>query len=279
MSIDSETRKVAPNEDLRQGDILEIEDPESDRMAPRLGVIINADCDLAHGKTDGMIAFLPVYTFRNYLEIFCIPGLLADATKAATAKVLELTRIENQHADDLCRWLISAPVEEVTAKLTGLPAVNKKSVSMLAENISRLSIALKAGDPLLDHFGRLCKLEKDPASYARKQVLAAKKSMGEGHFFISEIHGTEDVGFVVRMRRIYTLEAACCFKSIPSKMTSSDGRKMTAVRLATLTPLYQFKIAQLFAHQFSRVGLPDEISALSELAVDDLVYQLSEAMS
>jgi len=49
-----------------------------------------------------------------------------------------------------------------------------------------------------------------------------------------------------------------------------------AIRIAKLTNLYRFKVAQLFAYQFSRIGLPDEITALNEVAVQAAVLNLGD---
>jgi hypothetical protein len=99
--------------------------------------------------------------------------------------------------------------------------------------------------------------------------------MGDGHFFISELIDDANVGFVVRMRRIYTLPEADYFVSTSEQRSRSEGDRPTAVRVGRLTGLYRFKILQLFAQQYSRIGLPDEVTALGSLAIDDLVEQFA----
>ncbi|RUX78136.1 hypothetical protein EOA25_38970 [Mesorhizobium sp. M2A.F.Ca.ET.040.01.1.1] len=99
--------------------------------------------------------------------------------------------------------------------------------------------------------------------------------MGDGHFFISEIIDDTNVGFVVRMRRIYTLPEVDYFVSTSVQRSRSDGARPTAVRAGRLTGLYRFKLLQLFAQQYSRIGLPDEVTALGALAIDDLVEQFA----
>jgi len=58
-------------------------------------------------------------------------------------------------------------------------------------------------------------------------------------------------------------------------MSKSQGDKPTAVRVARLTERYRFKVLQLFSQQYSRIGLPDEITELSELVIDDLVAEFT----
>jgi hypothetical protein len=98
--------------------------------------------------------------------------------------------------------------------------------------------------------------------------------MGEGQFFVSDLVGRPELGFVIRMRRIYSLAKESVFTSLAAQRTRSDGDQITAVRFARLRPLYRFKVLQLFAQQFSRIGLPDQVTALSALAVDDLVANM-----
>src|SRR5690606_4470775 len=117
----------------------------------------------------------------------------------------------------------------------------------------------------------LCANASDPVTYAKTHITAAKKTMGDGHFFISELIDDTNVGFVVRMRRIYTLPEVDYFVSTSEQRSQSEGDRPTAVRVGRLTGLYRFKLLQLFAQQYSRIGLPDDVTALGSLAIDDLV--------
>lgn len=269
-----ETEKSNNSLDFRQGDILQIEHAPSISSLPTLGVIINADCDLAHGKTDGVIAYLPVYSFREYLQHFWSPNYLSDVTIKSSKKVLEISKIEDGFENDLLNWLRSTELENVLSKLSTKAELKAKHKEELEVQLKKLKICLDSTKQPLDAFGCLCKLEKDKNTYAINQLSAAKKAMGDGHFFLSELYGKEELGYVIRMRRIYTLEETACFKSIAEQRTSSNGSKTTAIRVARLSDLYQFKIAQLFAHQYSRIGLPDEITALDEIAIESLTCRI-----
>ena len=59
------------------------------------------------------------------------------------------------------------------------------------------------------------------------------------------------------------------------KIKSSETNS-SAIRIAKFSKIYQFKLAQLFALQFSKIGLPDEISKLSSLVTDELVVKLTK---
>ena len=273
--MDRETVRVGAQDPRRQGDILRLEYPNGLPAGPSLGLVINADCDLANEKTDGVIAYLPVYTFREYLEGFWAATYLNEAADLATRKVLEIVRADEADSETLRAWLRSDSTKTVMAKITKLNYVKESQHKQLEEHLKRVQICVDHNKSPLERFGILCRLDKNPDAVARKQLLAAKKAMGDGHFFISDVVDHTEVGFVIRMRRIYTISEGRCFTSVASQRTSSDGKEITAVRFARLTPLYQFKVAQLFAHQYSRIGLPDDITALSDLAIEALASHIS----
>jgi hypothetical protein len=274
--LSRETEKVTASDPRRQGDILKLEYPATSGQSPALGLVINADCDLQNKKIDGVIAYLPVYTFGEYLDAFWGELFLNEVTDTCTKKLLDALGADEEEASDLHAWQRSASDDTIVAKIMSRPGMKLSQRSGIADLLNKLRICTNSDCSPLERFSQLCRLEKDPAATARKQLTAAKKAMGDGHFFISDLVDHDDVGFVIRMRRIYTLPEELCFTSTASQRTFSDGKSTTAVRFARLTPLYQFKVAQLFAQQFSRIGLPDEITALSDVAVEILASKLSQ---
>lgn len=275
--MERETEKVGPQDQCRQGDIFRIEYPNDPAAGPSLGLVINADCDLANEKTDGAIAYLPIYTFREYLDNFWAGTYLNEVAHFATQKVLEIVQAEDSEADDLQKWLLSTSAENVMAKIATLEHVKKSQYAQLEDHLRRMWTCINRDRSPFERFGALCRLDKKPALAVKKQIVAAKKAMGDGHFFISDLVGHAEVGFVIRMRRIYTMPEDLYFTTIASQRSLSDGKSIAATRFARLTPLYQFKVAQLFAHQYSRIGLPDEITALSDVAIEFLASQISQA--
>jgi hypothetical protein len=274
MRVDKETRRADPHGDLRQGDILRIEDQASLGRSERLGVVINADCDLANRKTDGVVAYLPLYTFRDFMESFWLHDYFNVVCKSATDKILQSTKLTSEYGEQLCSWLAADSATEVGTKIKTKFAIKRNLEKEFDGNIMRISICLDPTKAPFEIFKEICRLENDPEKAARTQIRAAKKNLGDGHFFFSDLVGHDAVGFIIRMRRIYTIDADCCFISNAAKMAASSGTRPTALRFATFNPIYQFKIAQLFGLQFSRIGLPDEVADLSELAIDDLVSQV-----
>lgn len=272
-----ETERTKPTDELRQGDILRLEDGAGRGRIPALGVIINADCDLAHGKLDGVIAYLPMYAFRTYLGRFWAPSFVEEQRRSLIERIRTLCGLDDRGEEDLMRWLACAEVADVIARLSKACDLKGKDAAELADKLERLAICVRPSCEPLAAFASFCQREKNPQQFARKRISHAHSNMGDGHFFVSEIVGESEVGFVVRMRRIYTIDAACCFSSQAAQLASTSGDGLTAVRIARFAPPFRFKLAQLFAYQFSRIGLPDEAAALSSLAIEDMVMQLSGA--
>lgn len=274
--IEEETERVHPHDELGQGDIISLEYPDG-KTGPELGLVINADCDLANNKTDGTIAYVPIFSFREYLALFWVPSHLETIANESAKRVVDVTKAGASGTDDLILLLESLSQDEAVDRLCGISGVNKKSRKIIEEHVCKLTICR---DKLLAPYARfelLCRLHNDPQKHARTLIESARKSMGDGHFFVSDLVDRPDLGFIIRMRRIYSLPEECVFTSIAAQASGSAGDHVTAVRIARLRPLYRFKVLQLFAHQFSKIGLPDQITALSALAVDELVANIVEA--
>lgn len=270
-----ETERVLPTAPRAQGDIIRIEHANTDG-GPVLGVVINADCDLANGKLDGVIAYLPMYPFKEYVGRFWAPGHIAEVLASATSKIIEIVGDDGAAAESLHAWIVTDGPAAVSEALTASTKLKKGQATSICQEVRKLAVAL---DDKVDHFSRflsLCRTEQDASAYARRQLAAARKAMGEGHFQISDLVEHPGIGFVIRMRRIYTIPEGNCFPSVSEQLARSGATQTTAVRIGRLTEIYRFKVAQLFAQQFSRIGLPDEVTALASLAIDDLVAEVEK---
>jgi hypothetical protein len=284
---------VGKQDQLRQGDIIKINHCEGTRKPFELGVIINADCDLANNKTDGVIAFLPIYSFEDYLIEFWLPRFISEKKKDFVSKVKEMSSKwsdNNIIESDLIEWLSdttelqisqvieslvkglccpknkSSDLEEILYKLYfSIKTENQKSLKIVRKLLSK-SLHNSEIEQEKDKGKRKAEEEKE----LQKKFNSAKKEMGDSYFFLSEIKGEEKIGFVVSMRRIYSLEEVNCFQSESDLRISRKSDYGCAFRIARLSPHYKFKLAQLFAYQYSRIGLPDEITALSEVVISEM---------
>ncbi|MER2536656.1 MAG: hypothetical protein ABTQ31_15990 [Rhizobiaceae bacterium] len=270
-----ETERVLPTEPRAQGDIIRI-DHTSTEGGPVLGVIINADCDLVNGKLDGVLAYLPMYPFKEYVARFWAPGYIAEVLASATNKVIDIIGDDGAAAENLHSWIVTDGPAAVSEALTASTRLKKGQATSIYQEVRKLAVALDNRVAPFSRFLSLCRTEQDASAYARRQLAAARKAMGDGHFQISDLVEHPGIGFVIRMRRIYTIPEGNCFPSVSEQLARSGAAETTAVRIGRLTEIYRFKVAQLFAQQFSRIGLPDEVTALASLAIDDIVAEVEK---
>lgn len=271
----SETERPLIGDNYRQGDIIRLERPMPDQ--PELGVIINADCDLENCKIDGVIAYLPIFKFSDYCEKFHLSDYIKQTAEQAKNKISTDLNLEEKEIIDLIRWIKIDDPKKITEKIYPKDKKIKSTKEEIIKNLEKIKICLTENTRAIKIFQALCSKEANPSSLAKKQIEAAKKNMGDDHFFLSEIKGESSIGFVVRMRRIYTIESQRCFKSMSARQADKEDNKAAAIRIAKLTPLYSFKVAQVFSQQYSRVGLPNEITALNSLVIEDLVSSISRS--
>jgi hypothetical protein len=268
-----ETIRISTTEQLLQGDVLRLDDSKS-QFDFNLAMIINADCDMQNKKHDGMIAILPIYTFQQYLEKFWLPVFFTKQKNEAIGILQNIFAIEDKHIEDLLSWMAQ---DSISVKKAGAASIfenynpTPKQLTRADEALAKL---LKIFEGISD--GRLSAVSKFAPTgkvekYCQDQVKEAKKQMGEDHFFITEIQNDQSVGYVIRMRRIYTIPVEACFKS-EAAMLSRSNKNVTAYRICRLSPHYKFKASQLFAFQYSRIGLSDDVASLSELAIADMAY-------
>lgn len=273
-----ETQRSETAGKFRQGDILRFEGLESSRTYSR-GIVINADCDLENDKLDGVIAYLPLYSFEEYLEHFWLHNFVLQFENNLLSSILnlcQLDRTDNNNTKELLIWLDQSGPSEVSDKLVAQKRLKPRDEAVLREKLLQLAHCRSPRAKSLKEFHVFCSWDKEPTGYALKQLNSAKTAMGDDHFFLSEVVGEKELGFVVRMRRIYTIDAQKCFTLASEQRARTDGQGMSAVRIAKLTDLFQFKVAQMFALQYSRIGLPNEFLSLNGLALDAIAHDLSK---
>jgi hypothetical protein len=96
-----ESEQVNPSDPFLQGDIIEVVDQKGEQIAPYYGIIINADCDLAHCKIDGVISYVPIFPFSVYFENFWIPTFVESRLRELIDSIGQVCGLAFEHADDL----------------------------------------------------------------------------------------------------------------------------------------------------------------------------------
>lgn len=263
-----ETELVPHDSKFRQGDIMKLfGDIHAD-----YGVIINADCDLANDKIDGFIAYVPLYTFKDYIERFWSSDQIKVITKQCKKDLGRFFTKESE-IEELASWLNQGGVDEVVSQLVPHTGLKAKEQASLEKIIRKLHACLQGSS--LKCLTAIYSLESDPEKHTQNQLASLKSNLGEGHLMISSVAGISDLGFVMRTKRVFSIDQALCFKSMAEHLLKSkDDDAVAAVRVARLASTYKYKAAQIFAQSFSRIGLSDEITRLNDLAIMEIVENL-----
>lgn len=263
-----ETEFAPPEAKFRQGDIIRLHGtPYAD-----YGVVINADCDLANDKTDGYIAYVPLYTFQDFIERFWSRDQITTVTKQCRGELMRFFK-KQEDVGDLEVWLSQEGLEDVLGKLKPDLNLKKKQLDEFERYVRKLHASLSGTG--FECLKSIYALENNPEKYAHTQLSALRASLGEGHMMISSVVGIPDLGFVVRMKRVFSIDQNLCFRtSADYLLRFRDYDAAAAVRVARLASTYKYKFGQLFAQSFTRIGLSDEISRLSDLAIMEIVENL-----
>jgi len=267
----AETQHVPIGAPFAQGDIILL--PER-ACPPHLGVIINADCDLHHDKTDGVCSYLPIYTFSEYIEHFWLPNKLEEFRRQSLFNILQAIKQPKSSLSSLEAWLDSADHTALSDRLSEEFELTGKLRIALTNQVEQHLDTYNSSRTPTKSFLHFCRAQKDPESFLEKQLRSAYQQLAEGHLFLNEIFGRSQLGFVIRLRRIYAIDRRNYFQSESDFLLSSLSPDQCAIRLAKLTSVFQYKLLQLFALQFSRIGLPDELTHMHQLVITDAAMQL-----
>jgi len=265
----SETEPVNKNDSFRQGDIVQIFQQMDDGF-PSYGVVINADCDLLHCKIDGVLSILPIMRFSEFFKEFWAPAYIEERKSDLVRSICRDSELDEERRAEVIEWLREDGADLVSTKLAAISGGKAKSFLPKLKQVGVL-ISSEVGGPV-EQLLQLCALSgKSPSSEFEKYAKAALKALGDGHFLLNEICGLSELAFVIRLRRVFGISTAHVFSDYATFAARGARARVAAVRVARLTDLYRFKVAQVFAHQFSKIGLPDEIIALHSIATDAAV--------
>jgi len=267
-----ETEAAPHAEPFRQGDIIRLVDRDEKEIDPPIGIIINADCDLANCKIEGVVAYISVLPFEQHFRRYWIPNFIDDRFRTLAKSIEDACGLDCQAFGELEDWVREEPHELVAKRLAETYSAKEKKLLPLLQELSEISRSPSRDSTLLlKMLGIQGRNKHDTLTKYAKDAL---RSLGDGYFFLNEIAGLPAIGFVARLRRIHSIGDHLLFPSLSDLRIADVVADVRAVRIARLTDLYRFRLAQLFAYQFSRIGLPDEVIALNDVAVQAAVSNL-----
>jgi hypothetical protein len=280
-----ECEPADPQLPLRQGDIVAAQPRTAAWENPwtRFGVIITADCDIAHRKSGPELVYVPIISHLAYISDVWLPSSAADLAQrgrdALDKRLRDLdSRLEYRH---VAGWAKLGGTEEIGRQLQAklispradIDATIESEIITIWNAISALESL--SGRPATTQVANVRKLLE---TYVTKGAsfstnLVSEKSMRAlidsalqslqdrlDTALIRELIGLDGdmtdpsaFGYIVPLRRFSLLGIDC----IETGRAQWYGRDDKYLRICKLRPAYRFDLVQKFANLFMRVGLED----------------------
>ncbi|NVO29712.1 hypothetical protein [Hymenobacter lapidiphilus] len=275
-------------EPLSQGDVFYWKTTDTDPWK-QLGIVITADCDLAHGKFGGSLSYCPILKFKDFLQLFWLSKDLANLVqKQAEKSALSITKsrrinrpeytepIQNQ---SLIKWLERRGIEGI---LDDIQEPIGKSRAILQNDLELLNELIEATNSrdIVLQITTIAKARapKPPMTpeetnksmnAAWKLYLGKLKQLPGDLFFLNELSPTHKEGYIVYLRRIAEMN--------PNDIATNviEQRVSKAVRVSQLRGAFKYRITQKLAAVFSDIGLPTDYEEMCLSTMNSIAAQLN----
>lgn len=267
--------QIEDTEDVRQGDIIRKLNPKTGETE-QLGIVITADCDIAHRKAGERYTWLEIVSMAAYVEGPWAQEQLRKLSEKRSKGVCDhlngqirkrqpgLTALTHE---SLVQWLRSKTAEEILASATGkAPTSDDKPL----RDLQGFALTVSA-DETQSAFSRLkaawTLFGVDEKTQQENVRNAFKDSGGfQDYFVLPELPRQTGLGFVVMLRSMWSIMASDLY------LTEQDARihdRPDAFhRLGRLNDGVRFSITQKLAFLFSRIGMPKTFESACETAAE-----------
>lgn len=276
---------------IRQGDVISfLSKPDLPPQHPRqwrahLGVIVTADCDLAHHKHGGTLSYIPVVPTYIYSALIAFPRMADRIHKSAANKLKSIlspaqdwptfdriTEIlgQGKPTDSIARFLPDKP--EARAAIQQIAILEAHEAwRHRYERGQTWSDILSAFEKLLA--SRALANGAKPKNIDQETLL--RKEMGnflrssppdDVMFLASPAH--QFVNFMAYLRLIREIPLRGIALSAHQEFVEPN---LIARRVGRLQPRYLHRLTQKMAAVFTDIGLPDEYDEIRELILEDFI--------
>lgn len=281
-----ECERADPEQPLRQGDIVAAQPGTDSWKNPwtRFGVVLTADCDLAHGKSGPNLVYVPVLDHNAYIADVWLPAEAENLARAGHEKVeKQLANLQSKLGfRHITAWgeagddnILRKLTEQLGSLKSGLdPARVSADIIELWHATAELQALSRRPQPtqVPQLRGLLCRLVQHGAAISQDKLgnLASRRRFLEGAlcslqervdiWLIRELIGLDAdmleppcFGYIVPLRS---------FSLLPVEKIDTDrnhwyGNRDHYLRICRLRGTYKFDPIQNFANLFVRVGLED----------------------
>jgi hypothetical protein len=249
----NESDTVREDAPLHQGDIFEFLNKNS--LWENYGIVITTDCDIAWGKNSDVYSYCPIINLKEYFYQIYLPKQIEYDKILGKAKgIIDKHNGNNNKGVDIniiSQWIkdrgIEGALEDINIKTDDM----KNAVSFLYnfdEKICIMQMFLNYRN-ILDSKGKNNKEIEKLKSNFKNHIVHLPGDL----FYINYIHGVNEMGYIVNLRRIGIFN-----RENISISNYDNGEKVYLKRIAKMVSPFNYRITQRVAQMFSDIGLPED---------------------
>jgi hypothetical protein len=270
-----EYREISVADPLRQGDVLEAEDPQASRWQRHL-FVVTADCDFAYGKHQGRVTCVPLMNAEEYLVEMQVPRIREKlVTKLLDALLGAAKTSGHPHvsSERLRQWSSESEPAEIIAAL----GLSGGQVATAQSALTSLRLADRSSTSFDEAIDRLIEAHLSaPNAQSRENVtrriiesLRAPYVQPPGDaLFLSALAPSHTDGYFAYLRHLEQILQS----DIALGPTRSGIRYR---RISRLRDRYIHALVQRFALVFLPIGLPREYEDIRDLHAELLGEKFS----
>lgn len=231
-----------------------------------MGVIITADCDLAHQKHRGVLNFVPLLRTLDYLAIGWLHQHMIDGQAQLADEICRLVRLAHEAVvgkgngrltdERLKEWVLEQDPVDIAAAVAMPPGDVRDRFLRLAEGMQAIAQADQyAYSDQLRNLKIISGLGfgKKLATISQQVNDYVQKLPGDAFFLNGGANLNEPGGYVCYLRLVQTVSDA------DVSLTNSaliDGAVRTYRRIGRLRSPFVYALTQRLGDVFSSIGLP-----------------------
>ena len=260
---------LSPDAPIGQGDIFAWGNWSERDEWDQFGMVVTADCDIAHDRASNFLTYLPILSLAAYVKLVWvrqrIAKLLVQHQRQTSEEIHRLHLKLNPGATKLesvvsNRWIIQSTNELI---LKALNVSEKKEITNITKllEVYRSLEAASRGDTMGDLVQTYCEIRASKQSIPTtraKEIVARDmhsdvvQNLPLECFFLTSLPQIDALGFIVMLRHIQPIKP----QTLTASYTEAKGLDNRAYRLGRLSPTFKYALTQKFGTLFSRIGLP-----------------------
>lgn len=257
-----------PLSELRQGDVFEWNGPAADPWR-RYGIVVTADCDIAHEKNAGILSYVPLLAVTDYLAAFYLPKQIARLLIRVDEKLVSLVRgLQSANLpafpspltpDVVTSWLDETAPESVADEIKA-DGADREQLLHLAALRKQLAVSIRSGE-ITTHMDAICNTRQflhngrvdDIRTKLCGDIQSHLKDLPGDALFIRALTISHSSGFVAYLRFVRELKQT----AVAIRQSDLSGGAQ-ARRIGRLRAPYVYRLTQMLGIVFSSIGLPRE---------------------